>query len=186
MAIVMLTPVRHLRSIGAALTFALLCLTLAVVLAGCGGTKAASQSASPSPATATASPHASPSGLDSFATKWQVRVVRSAIRSAYRQGRAGGRQVDPSITAALRRSIASDPSVLNGASRAVLLLVSPWEAKGYKPTATHTAVLIYVWAEGDQMIAAGTLAPGFSSTSVTLSRPSPGGAWRIVDVGGVP
>jgi hypothetical protein len=184
-AIVMLTPGRHPRFIGTSLTFALLCLTLGVI-AGCGGAKAASKSASPSPAATTASPHASPSGLDSFATRWQVRVVRSAIRSAYRQGRAGGRQVDPSITAALRTSIASDPSVLNGASRAVLLLVSPWEAEGYRPTATQTAVLIYVWAEGDQMIAAGTLAPGFSSTSVTLSRSSPSAAWQIIAVGGVP
>ena len=181
----MFTPGRRLRFVGASLTLVLLCLTLGL-LAGCGGTKAASQSTSPSPGTTTAAPLASPSGLDSFATKWQVRIVRSAIRSAYRQGRAGGRQVDPSITAALRKSLASDPSVLNGASRAVLLLVSPFESKGYKPTATRTAVIIYVWAEGDQMIAAGTLAPGFSSTVVSLSRPSAGGAWQIDGIGGGP
>jgi hypothetical protein len=183
---VMVAPVRRLSFIRAALTFALLSLAFGVVLAGCGGTEAASQSASPLPGTTTASPHASPSQIDAFTTRHQIQVVRAAIRSAYRLGRTAGRQVDPSVVAALRKAIASDPSVLNGASRAVVLLVSPWESKGYKPTATRTAVVVYVWAEGDQMIAAGTLAPGFSSTSVSLSRASPDGAWRIVDVGGVP
>lgn len=177
---------RHLRFLEACLTFALLSLALGVVLAGCGGTEAASLSASPSLEATTASPRVSAPEIDAFTIKHQVQVVRWAIRSAYQQGRAGGRQVDPSVVAALRKAIASDPSVLNGASRAVLLLVSPWDSKGYKPAATRTAVLIYVWSEGDQMIAAGTLAPGFSSTSVSLSRPSPDGAWRIVDVGGVP
>jgi len=181
----MFTPVRRLRFIKAFLTFALLCLALGV-LAGCGGTKAASQSALPSPEASTASPHASAPEADAFTIKHQVQVIRSAIRSAYQQGRAGSGLVDPSVTPALRKSIASDPSVLNGASRAVLLWVSPWDAKGYKPTRTHTAVFIYVWAEGDQMIAAGTLAPGFSGTTVTLSRPSAGGTWQIDDVGGVP
>jgi hypothetical protein len=171
----MLAPVR----VGVLATLILLPLGL---LVGCAGTDGTADN-SPSPAATIASPEAASKGLPSRVTAHELQVIRAALRSAYRQGHAGGRQLDPSIITAVRNSLASNPSIMNGASRVVLLWVSPRTV--YRPTATRRNVTVYVWAEGPDMIAAGSVAPGFSETVVSLARPSRGDAWRIDGIGGM-
>ena len=109
-------------------------------------------------------------------------MIRAALQHAYLQGQAGEPfKVEPAIRAALRESIASDPAMLNGASRAILLWACPVELPelGYRSTPTRRYVSVLVWAEGENMVAAGTVAPGFSKTLMSLSRASTDEAWRV-------
>jgi len=171
----MTAPLGHPRLVGAFLTLALLCLALGL-LVGCGGKVDAAPSFSPSPKATFASPRALSPDLPSHVQEYELALVRSEIRGAYQAGRAGARREDPSIIAALRKSFASNRSIMNGASRVVLIWVDPYLVKGYHhQSATHRRVSVFVWAEGDGM----TTAPGFSGTQMNLSRSSPNEPWHV-------
>jgi hypothetical protein len=49
---------------------------------------------------------------------------------------------------------------------------------GYRSTPTRRYVSVLVWAEGENMVAAGTVAPGYSQAMMSLSRQSTEDAWH--------
>jgi hypothetical protein len=109
-------------------------------------------------------------------------MIRAALRNAYSQGQAGEPfKAEPAVMRALRKSIAADPAMFNGASRAVLVYARPIEMPqyGYLATPTRRYVGVLVWADGEEMVAAGTVAPGYSQTMMSLSRSSAQGAWHV-------
>jgi hypothetical protein len=177
--IAMMSWRRRRRLTAAAVSLLLSCVALAPLVGCDDDDDTASATPSPSGATMT-SPDASSGGVPASIVDASVPALRGALRSAYLQGQRGGRfEAERSVIIALRKSFASDPSMLNGASRAVLLWACPFEMAGHRSTPTRQYVIVYFWAEGEQMIAAGTVAPGFSGDLMRLSRSSPDEPWHV-------
>lgn len=156
------------------------CLALAI-LAGCGGTQAAtsSQSAS-SPASANSSPAATPTwpGPNGDLST-SIIVLRGALRAAFASGRDGEpmRMPPAPVIAALKRYFATaDPAQFNGASRVAFV----WAFTDvHASTATRQIVDAFFFADGEKMVAAGSIAPGFSIHLMSLTRSSPNGRWHV-------
>jgi len=160
------------------------CAGLALtLLVGCGGTQVAASSqpaggpsvpASSSPA-ATSPAWPGPGGDLSTS----VDVLRGALKSAYASGRDGEplRTASASVIAALKHFFATvDPAKFNGASRVAFV----WAfTDGRASTATRQIVDAYFFADGEKMVAAGSIAPGFSIHLMRLTRSSPGAAWHV-------
>ena len=161
------------------LLVALLCL-LPALLAACGESDVVlnpSPASSPPSAAAEASDASSPDYA-----RWSVPVLRSALKAAFSSGRDGKPSAPTSVTRALERYFASvDPADFNGASRVRFVwafTVAPQHGM-FESTSTEHYVAVYFWADGEDMVAAGTIAPGFSSHLMRLSRPSSAEVWHV-------
>ena len=108
-----------------------------------------------------------------------VDVLRGALKSAYASGRDGEplRAAPAPVIAALKRYFATaDPAMFNGASRVAFV----WAFTDvHASTATRQIVDAFFFADGEKMVAAGSIAPGFSIHLVRLTRSSPGTPWQV-------
>jgi hypothetical protein len=98
--------------------------------------------------------------------------------------RDGQPAASASLIRALKRYFASvDPDEFNGASRVAFVwafTIAPEPDVGIpESTDTEQYVDVYFWADGDRMVAAGSIAPGFSSSMMSLSRSSPAEKWHV-------
>jgi len=151
------------------------------LLAGCGGTQAArsSQSASAS-APASSSPAAAPAwpGPNGDLST-SIIVLRGALKAAFASGRDGEpmRMPPVSVIAALKRYFATaDPAQFNGASRVAFV----WAFTDvHASMATRQVVDAVFFADGQKMVAAGSIAPGFSTHLMSLSRSSSNRRWHV-------
>jgi hypothetical protein len=155
-----------------------------MLTAGCASSAQVSSSPLPSGSTAgVVSPSPSwpgPNG-DLSTSVW---VLRGGLRTAFASGRDGEpyRAAPPSVIAALKRYFATvDPATFNRASRVAFVwaFTLPREPDGHASTATEQYVVAYFIADGEKMVAAGSMAPGFNDQLMRLSRSSPGAAWHV-------
>ena len=162
------------------LLVSLVCLTLAL-LAACGESDVV---LNPSPAASAPSTPAEASDATSpDYARWSVPVLRSALKAALSSGRDGEPSAPTSVTRALKRYFASvDPAAdFNGASQVRFVwafTVAPQHGM-FESTSTEQYVDVYFWADGEDMVAAGAIAPGFSSHLMRLSRPSSAEVWHV-------
>jgi hypothetical protein len=165
------------------LAFAACCALAIALLAGCSGA-AVTTSASPTGATTlSASPTPAwpaPQGDLSIS----ITILRSGFRSAFSSGRTGVpfRASPPSVIAALERYFATvDPAEFNGASRVAFIwaFTVPREPDGHRSTATRQYVEAYFLADGEHMVAAGSMAAGINAQFISLSRRSSAAAWHV-------
>jgi hypothetical protein len=169
------------RNCGGILLLAVTCLAAALI-SGCGNADDVSSDASPSALPVASSSAALAAATPSAPQPSDLLMIRAALKNAYSQGQAGEPyKVEPAVMGALKKSFASDPAVFNGASRAVLVWARPIEMPqyGYRSTPTRRYVSVLVWAEGEEMVAAGTVAPGYSQTMMSLSRSSAQDTWQV-------
>ena len=169
------------RIYGGLLVLTVGCLATGLI-AACGTASGTSQDASPSTLLVASSPSALASATPAAPQSSDLLMIRGALKNAYLRGQARRPfKVEPAIMSALRKSFASDPAMLNGASRAVFVWACPVEMPqyGYRSTPTKRYVDVLVWADGEEMIAAGTVAPGYSQTMMSLSRSSTSDAWHV-------
>jgi hypothetical protein len=157
------------------------CLALALA-AGCGAqVTAGSQTAGGASVPASSSPAATtpawPGPNGDLSTS--IIVLRGALRAAFASGRDGEPMSMPPapVIAALKRYFATaDPAQFNGASRVAFI----WAFSDvHASTATRQIVDAYFFADGEKMVAAGSIAPGVSIHLMSLSRPSPNGRWHV-------
>ena len=158
----------------------LVCLSLAL-LAACGESDVV---LNPSPAASAPSTPAEASDATSpDYARWSVPVLRSALKAAFSSGRDGEPSAPTSVTRALKQYFASvDPAAdFNGASQVRFVwafTVAPQHGM-FESTSTEQYVDVYFWADGEDMVAAGTIAPGFGSHLMRLSRPSSAEVWHV-------
>jgi len=171
------------RIVGALACAACSALTI-VLLAGCSSD--AGVTTSPSP-TRTTTPSASPTPAwpaPQGDLSISIAILRSGFRSAFLSGRTGVpfRASPPSVIAALKRYFATvDPAEFNGASRVAFIwaFTLPREPDGHRSTATRQYVEAYFLADGEHMVAAGSMAAGINAQFISLSRPSSAAPWRV-------
>ena len=83
---------------------------------------------------------------------------------------------------ALRRWFATvDPAKFNGASQVDFAWAYTMvrEPDGRRSTSTRQYVVAYFYADGDEMIGAGGMGPGYGDQLLRLSRPSTCEPWRV-------
>ena len=115
-----------------------------------------------------------------------VAELRAQLKTVFARDpsalyRSPMRAASPTTIAALEDYFDTvDPGEFNGASRvAFVWAFSAPEVAGARSTPTRQYLAAFFWADGDQMIAAGSIAPGFSTHLMRLSRPSAGEPWRV-------
>lgn len=130
--------------------------------------------ASPSPA---ATPPAWPGPNGDLSTS--IIVLRGALKAAFASGRDGEpmRMPPARVIAALKHYFATaDPAEFNGASRVAFI----WAFTDvHASTATRQIVDACFFADGEKMVAAGSIAPGFGIHLMRLTRSSPGASWHV-------
>ena len=157
------------------------CLAL-TFLAGCGAQGTASSQLAggasvPASSSPTATTPAWPGPNGDLSTS--IIVLRGALKAAFASGRDGEPMSMPPapVIIALKRYFATaDPAQFNGASRVAFV----WAFTDARAsTATRQIVDAFFFADGEKMVAAGSIAPGFSTHLMSLSRPSPKGRWHV-------
>jgi hypothetical protein len=160
------------------------CLLAIVLLSGCDGGAAVATSPSPTDTTMSLSPTPAwpgPEGRLSIS----ITTLRSGFKSAFASGRTGKpyRASPSAVIIALKRYFASvDPNkFISGANRvAFVWAFTPSQpVGGQPPSPTLQYVVAYFLADGPDMIAAGSIAPGFNAHLMSLSRSSPDDAWQV-------
>jgi len=157
-------------------------LALTLALSACGGEGRVAASASPSPTRACRDGD-HPIVSEVLLGSWVARL-RGGLKGAYAGGRSatGFRAAPASVILALRRWLATvDPGRFNGASRVrfIWAFTLPREPDGHTSTPTRQYVDVYFWADGKDMAAAGSMAPGFNDQYVRLSRSTRTGPWHV-------
>jgi hypothetical protein len=155
-----------------------------MLLAGCGSS--ARVAASPLSSASTSSPASSspawPGPNGDLSTS--VMVLRGGLQTAFASGRDGRplRAAPSAVLAALKHYFATvDPASFNGASRVAFVWAFTMvrEPDGHRSTSTRQYVAVSFWADGEQMVAAGSMAPGFNDQLMSLSKSSPSGVWHV-------
>jgi hypothetical protein len=172
-----------------------LAVSVAVTATSCASSAptAAGTSRSPSPPVSL-SPSVSPSPTPSSLTGEELRfsdLTVSELRQRLRKTFARDpqalfgvpmRATSPAAIDALRKYFATvDASTFNGASKAAFVwaFTMVGEPGGLHSTSTRLYPVVYFKAWGDQMIAAGSIAPGYNQHLFLLTRPSRHDVWRV-------
>jgi len=171
-----------MRSLGLGLLIAVAVCVMLTPLAGCGDARGEAAASTSPPVATSASPpslNVAPAPL----VEASVPVLSAGLKTAFASGRGGEplRAAPTTVIAALERYFATaDPAEFNHASRLAFVwaFTMAREPDGDRSTDTRQYVSVYFYADGEAMVAAGSIAPGFNSHLMRLSRPSPSEPWH--------